>query len=187
MPSSPCHSLTIGAASLSTSYEAKSGDGPLRAGALPAPSSAPVHLREHPKPLHRSSGDCLLHHGRPTLTMHRDLPAELPLMPKLGMEYYQVFPECWTGARMIQVRRWCGGDAMGHESGVRMGDYSGANSLFAHTTTSTAMVSTSPSGDQDEGQRPRLLLWDGDFTDWYIEKVAPNAASTGSSCTAWTS
>lgn len=68
----------------------------------------------------------------PTLCVHTDLlERELALMPQLGVEYYQVFPGVFDWApgdpapaevdRLVQVAR-------GH--GVRMGDYSGASSVF---------------------------------------------------------
>lgn len=68
----------------------------------------------------------------PTLSFHKDLfKRELELMPEIGMEYYQVFPGIFD---------WVEGDpdpavvhelvAYGNAQGVRLGDYSGCNSVF---------------------------------------------------------
>ena len=68
----------------------------------------------------------------PTLTLHVDLlKRELALMPKLGMEYYQVFPGVFD---------WVADDPApevvqnlmdyARSLGVRMGDYSATNGLF---------------------------------------------------------
>jgi hypothetical protein len=68
----------------------------------------------------------------PTLNFHTDLlKRELALMPKIGMEYYQLFPgvfDCVPGDPDPKVVDDIVKTAKRH--GVRVGDYSGTNSLF---------------------------------------------------------
>ncbi len=69
---------------------------------------------------------------QPTLSHNIDLlRREIALMPELGMEYYQVWPGVFDSAPgdpdPATVRSLV---AFGHRRGVRLGDYSGCNSLF---------------------------------------------------------
>ena len=68
----------------------------------------------------------------PTLAFHTDLlKRELALMPKLGMEYYQVFPGAFDSVPgdpdpkvVDDIVKFA------KQHGVRIGDYSGTNSMF---------------------------------------------------------
>lgn len=68
----------------------------------------------------------------PTLSHNTGLlRREIALMPEIGMEYYQVWPGVFDSAPgdpdPATVRSLV---AFGHRRGVRLGDYSGCNSLF---------------------------------------------------------
>ncbi len=80
------------------------------------------------------SGDIIFYTQKdhPSLWMNQDLlRREIALMPRLGMEYYQVFPGVFDWGpddpRPAEVQDLV---AFSRQQGVRLGDYSGASVLF---------------------------------------------------------
>ena len=120
----------------------------------------------------------------PTLRDNTELlERELALMPKLGVEYYQVFPGVFdwgpNDPSAAQVDRLMG-VARGH--GVRMGDYSGATSVFcAHYNEYRNRL-----------DKPQWLIRNAEgqvaggycfgnpaFVDYYVGTVVPNCKRFG--------
>jgi hypothetical protein len=109
----------------------------------------------------------------PTLTMHRDiLKRELELMPKLGVEFYQVFPGVFdwgpndpSDQQVKEAMEWARGN------GVRMGDYSGCNSVFCghYNQHRNSLAGT--------GIEP--CFGSAKFVDWYSARVVPTARKYG--------
>jgi hypothetical protein len=111
--------------------------------------------------------------NQPTLTLHRDLlKRELALMPKLGVEFYQVFPGVFdwgpNDPSDNQVK-----EAMGwaKQNGVRMGDYSGCNTVFCghYNQHQNSLAGT--------GVEP--CFGSPKFVDWYSGKVTATARKFG--------
>lgn len=116
----------------------------------------------------------------PTLSYNKDLlRRDLVLMPKLGMEYYQVFPGVFdwvpgdphpdTVTRLMDFAR---------RHHVRMGDYSGAGEIFCphynnhnnHLDKPEWLI-TSKDGKHDAG----FCFGESNFVDLYINTVVENA------------
>lgn len=116
----------------------------------------------------------------PTLTYNKDLlRRDLALMPKLGMEYYQVFPGVFD---------WVPGDPhpdtvtklmeFARSHGVRMGDYSGAGEVFCphynnhnkHLDKPEWLI-TSKDGKHNSG----FCFGESKFVDLYVNTVTENA------------
>lgn len=120
----------------------------------------------------------------PTLRDHSDLlERELALMPKLGVEYYQVFPGVFDWApddpsaqeveRLMDVAR---------RNGVRMGDYSGTSSVFCPHYNEYGNSLDRPEWlIRNEHDKPAGGYCFGcpAFVDFYIEKVVPNCRRFG--------
>lgn len=119
----------------------------------------------------------------PTLTTNRDLlRRELALMPKLGMEYYQVFPGVFdwgpddpTPAMVREAMGWA------HANGLRMGDYSGANHLFCGHYNQHRNTLDHPDWRtrDEEGNALAFCFGKQEFTDFYVGKVVPTCREFG--------
>ena len=109
----------------------------------------------------------------PTLTFHRDiLKRELSLMPKLGIEFYCVYPGVFdwgpddpSDRQVKEAMDWA------RQNGVRMGDYSGCNTVFCphYNQYSNSLAGT--------GIEP--CFGNAKFVDWYAGKVASTARKFG--------
>ena len=119
----------------------------------------------------------------PTLSRNLDLlKRDLELMPKLGIEYYQVFPGIFD---------WGAGDPepavvheivqYAHEKGVRIGDYSGCNDLFCgHYNEHQNTLERPEWRMQDESENAgRFCFGDRAFIDHYITTVTTAAREFG--------
>ena len=111
--------------------------------------------------------------NNPTLTFHRELlKRELELMPKLGVEFYCVYPGVFewgpNDPSDDQVK-----EAMGwaRQNGVRMGDYSGCNSVFCqhYNQYQNSLAGT--------GIEP--CFGNAKFVDWYADRVVSTARKFG--------
>jgi hypothetical protein len=109
----------------------------------------------------------------PTLTLNRDiLKEELRLMPKLGIEFYQVFPGTFdwgpddpSEAQVREAMDWA------RENGVRMGDYSGCNAVFcAHYNQHLQSLA---------GTGIEPCFANRKFVDWYAERIVAAARKFG--------
>lgn len=121
----------------------------------------------------------------PTLSLHVDLlKRELALMPKLGMEYYQFFPGVfdWVeddpSPEAVQALM-----DYARGLGVRMGDYSGANSLFCPHYNEYRNRLDRPDwrmkakdGKSSDGA---FCFGVPEFVEHYINTVAPNSKRYG--------
>lgn len=189
-----CHSLTTGAVKLAgiERYGFDLGE--------VAAMDDYIQERYHPRfnrPMYTSScinnrftqvkGDIVFYtmKDNPTLSWDRDLlKRELALMPKLGMEYYQVFPGVFDWVEddpapeaVTEMMDYARG------LGVRMGGYSGANHLFCPHYNEY----------RNTLHRPEWLMKDKDgkiasstfcfgapeFVQYYIDTVIPNAKRFG--------
>jgi hypothetical protein len=111
--------------------------------------------------------------NQPTLTINRELlKRELRLMPRLGVEYYQVFPGVFdwgphdpSDDQVREAMDWA------RENGVRMGDYSGCNSVFCPHYNQYSN-SLAKSGVDPCFGNPK-------FVDWYAETVTTAARKFG--------
>lgn len=120
----------------------------------------------------------------PTLRDHTDLlERDLALMPKLGVEYYQVFPGVFdwgpNDPSPQEVTRLM--DAA-HRNGVRMGDYSGTSVLFCPHYNEYRNSLNRPEWliQQEDGKRVGSYCFGHPaFVDYYIEKVVPNCRRFG--------
>ena len=136
-----CHSLTIGSVRLTGTMRYGYDLGEVAA--LDAYIQERYQLRFN-RPMFTSScinnrytqvrGDVVFYTMKDNPTLSRDLgllKRELALMPKLGIEYYQVFPGVFDWVKDDPSRETVK-DMMDYARGlgVRMGDYSGANHLF---------------------------------------------------------
>jgi hypothetical protein len=111
--------------------------------------------------------------NQPTLTFHREMMKEdLRLVPKLGVEFYQVFPGVFdwgpndpSEEQVREVMGWA------RESGIRVGDYSGCNSVFCphYNQHSKSLAGT--------GVEP--CFGSPKFVDWYAERVTTAARKFG--------
>lgn len=111
--------------------------------------------------------------NHPTLMMHRDiLERELKLMPKLGVEFYQVFPGVFDWApnspsdqQVTEAVDWA------KQNGVRIGDYSGTSEVFCghYNQHRNSLAGT--------GLEP--CFGSRKFVDWYANRVASNARKFG--------
>lgn len=121
----------------------------------------------------------------PTLGRNTELlKRELALMPKLGIEYYQVFPGVFDWVpddpkpEMVK-------DLMDYAraQGVRMGDYSGTTAVFcAHYNDHNNslghpewIIQTATDGSRGVG----YCFGNAAFADYYINTVVPNAKKYG--------
>jgi hypothetical protein len=110
---------------------------------------------------------------QPTLTFHRDLlKRDLELMPKLGVEFYQVFPGVFdwgpndpSDRQVREAMDWA------RRNGVRMGDYSGCNAVFCphYNQYRKSLAGT--------GIDP--CFGNAKFVDWYAGKVTAAARKFG--------
>jgi hypothetical protein len=188
-----CHSLTVGAVRLSGRERYGSDTGEVEA------MDRYVQERFRPRferPMFVScsivnrytqvAGDTVFYTQKdhPTLWMNQDLlRREIALMPRLGMEYYQVFPGVFD---------WGTDDpspaavkdlvAYSRERGVRMGDYSGCNVLFcAHYAEYRNRL------DRPEWQMRAAngalqgthCFGCSEFVDYYLGTVARNSRQFG--------
>lgn len=109
----------------------------------------------------------------PTLSMNRDiLKEELRLLPKLGIEYYQVFPGefDWgpndpSEEQVREAMDWA------RENGIRMGDYSGCNSVFCQHYNQYSKSMATVGIEPCFGNRK--------FVEWYAGNVASTASKFG--------
>jgi hypothetical protein len=111
--------------------------------------------------------------NQPTLSSRRGLlKEELRLMPKLGIEFYQVFPGVFdwgpddpSDAQVREAMGWA------RENGVRMGDYSGCSVVFCphYNQYSNSLAGT--------GIEP--CFGNRKFVDWYAERVVSTARKFG--------
>ena len=109
----------------------------------------------------------------PTLTFHRDiLKQELSLMPKLGIEFYCVYPGVFdwgpndpSDRQVKEAMDWA------RQNGVRMGDYSGCNTVFClhYNQYLNSLAGT--------GIEP--CFGNAKFVNWYAEKVTSTARKFG--------
>ena len=119
----------------------------------------------------------------PTLSFNLDiLKRELDLMPQIGMEYYQVFPGVFD---------WVPGDpepgtvhdivAYGHARGVRIGDYSGCNSVFCAHYNEHGNTLDRPQWHMRDAQQNAGAFCFGcpEFVEYYINTVVPAAREFG--------
>ena len=93
-------------------------------------------------------------------------------MPKLGVEFYQVFPGVFdwgpndpSDEQVREAMDWA------RQNGVRMGDYSGCNSVFCphYNQYSNSLAGT--------GIEP--CFGNPKFVDWYAERVVAAARKFG--------
>ncbi len=111
----------------------------------------------------------------PTLTFNRDiLKRELKLMGDMGIEFFQVFPGVFdwgpndpSEKQVREAMHWA------RQNNVRMGDYSGCNSVFCphYAQYQNTLAGTPAEGQQCFGSRK--------FVDWYSDKVVTNARKYG--------
>lgn len=187
-----CHSLTIGATSVSGRVRHGYHEGEVEAidryvqerfpprSTRPLFSSASISNR-----FTQLEGDWVFYclQDQPSLCAHRDLlKRELALMPRLGMEYYQVFPGVFD---------WGPDDpspAMVHETvgwaranGLRMGDYSGANVLFCGHYNRHRNSLDRPEWRMldSEGNALAFCLGNEEFVDLWASKVVSTAREFG--------
>jgi hypothetical protein len=111
--------------------------------------------------------------NNPTLTFHRDLlKRELDLMRKLGVEFYCVYPGVFdwgpddpSDEQVKEAMHWA------RRNGVRMGDYSGCNSVFCphYNQHQNSLAGT--------GIEP--CFGNPKFVDWYSARVVAAARKFG--------
>ena len=121
----------------------------------------------------------------PTLSLHVDvLKRELALMPKLGMEYYQVFPGVfdWT-ADDPSPDAVQGLMDYARSLGVRMGDYSGTNYLFCPHYNEYRNRLDRPdwlmTAKDDTRAKGAFCFGAPAFVEHYINTVVPNCKRFG--------
>ena len=111
--------------------------------------------------------------NHPTLTFHRELlQRELKLMPKIGVEFYQVFPGVFdwgpndpSDEQVKEAMDWA------RQNGVRMGDYSGCNSVFCGHYNQH--------GNSLAGTGIEPCFGNAKFVDWYSARVVAAARKFG--------
>jgi len=119
----------------------------------------------------------------PTLTFNLDLlKRELALMPKIGMEYYQLFPGVFD---------WAEGEPKpetvqeivdyANDLGVRVGGYSGANHVFCPHYNEHGNTLDRPEWRMQgqEGQQGNFCFGQPEFIKYYAETVAENSREFG--------
>lgn len=120
----------------------------------------------------------------PTLTYNKDLlKRELALMPKLGIEYYQVFPGVFD---------WVPGDPhpdtvmmlmdYARHLGVRMGDYSGTGEVFCPHYNNHRNSLDKPEWrikTKDGKRNASFCFGVPEFVDFYLNTVKQNAKKYG--------
>jgi len=119
----------------------------------------------------------------PTFSRNLDLlRREIDLLPQLGMEYYQVFPGVFD---------WAPGDPdpdtvrgivdYANERGVRIGDYSGCNSVFCPHYNEHGNTLERPEWRMvDEAGNPSGFCFGSpEFADYYAKTVSEAAAAFG--------
>ncbi len=181
----PCHSVTVGSFGLTGRGRYGNDEG------LVAAFDAYVQGR-HPLRFHRPQilsasinnrytqvrGDIIFYtmKDHPSLSFNTELmKRELELMPKLGVEYYQLFPGPFD---------WVEGDpapervdeivSYGRKHGVRVGDYSGANVLFCAHYNDHRNSLQRPEWEMvsDQGPMPgRFCFGHPEFVKYYRDKV----------------
>ena len=187
-----CHSLTLGAAHLSSEIRYGRDTGEVQAMDRYVQLRRPQRF-EHPMfvsasinnryTMPRAGMVWYTYKDHPTLSFHTDLlKRELDLMSEIGMEYYQVFPGIfdWVPAdpdpnTVHEIVKY------GNARGVRIGDYSGCNDVFcAHYNEHSNRL-----------DRPEWLMKDPagntsgfcfgcpEFVEYYINTVVPAARKFG--------
>jgi hypothetical protein len=122
--------------------------------------------------------------GNPTLSFNIDLlKREIDLMPRIGMEYYQIFPGVFDyvpdDPTPDQIDAAVG-YAKKHR--VRMGDYSAPNSLFCPHYNEYRNKLDRPEWltVYAEGKsESNFCLGDSDFVDYYIDTIVTNCKRYG--------
>ncbi|MHC1764459.1 MAG: hypothetical protein AB9869_09145 [Verrucomicrobiia bacterium] len=120
----------------------------------------------------------------PTLWMNQDLlRREIALMPRLGMEYYQVFPGVFDWGpddpSPAEVRDLV---AYSRKQGVRIGDYSGASVLFCAHYAEYRNRLDRPSWQTrtaDGRMQGTYCFGNREFVDYYSGKVVENCRQFG--------
>jgi hypothetical protein len=188
-----CHSLTVGATSLAGHARYGFDDGEVEA------MDTYVQTRFKPRfdrPMFVScdinnrytqlDGRTIFHtmYDHPTLGFNLDLlRRELRLMPRIGMEYYQVFPGVFDWVqddpKPSDVR-----DVVRHANrqGVRIGDYSGTSSVFCTHYNEYGNTLDKPEWRIiEENGSPSGAFCFGccEFADYYGKTVADNCRKYG--------
>lgn len=119
----------------------------------------------------------------PTLTMNRELlRRELRLSARLGLEYYQVFPGVFDwgpddpSPEMVrEAVEWA------RDEGLRMGDYSGANTVFCGHYNQHRNALDRPEWRMIDanGNPGAFCLGHPDFVDYYADVVARTCRKFG--------
>jgi hypothetical protein len=123
--------------------------------------------------------------NQPTLRFNRELlRRDLKLMPKLGMEYYQVFPGVFDWAPDDPAPQTVQEDMhYARHQGVRMGDYSASNYLFCPHFNEYENSLDRPEWrilDQDaQSVGNPFCFGKADFVSFYIETVVQNCRRFG--------
>ena len=121
----------------------------------------------------------------PTLNFNLDLlKRELALMPKLGIEYYQVYPGVFDWVKDDPQREIVKEMmAYARNLGVRVGDYSGANYLFCphyneyrNHLDRPDWLMTAKDGKGSDGA---FCFGAREFVQYYIDTVVPNCKEYG--------
>ncbi len=115
----------------------------------------------------------------PTLSFHTDLmKREFELMPRLGMEYYQVFPGVFDWVPddpdRDTVRELV---AFANKNSVRVGDYSGCNAVFCGHYNEYGKGLDQPDWRMRDVEENMGGFCFGcpDFVKYYTDTVVPNA------------
>ena len=111
------------------------------------------------------------------------LERELALMPKLGVEYYQVFPGIFDwGPNDPDEKEVDRLMAVARSNHVRMGDYSGASGVFCphyneyrNSLNKPEWLIRGPDGQPSGG----FCFGSKDFVDWYAQRVTATCKRFG--------
>lgn len=181
-----CHSLTLGATRLTGIARYSYDDGEVRAmdryiqERFPVRFERPMFVSASIVNRYTQVSDTVFYtmKDHPTLRDNTDLlERDLALMPKLGMEYYQVFPGVFDWGpddpSPQQVDHFM---EVARQHGVRMGDYSGTNRLFCWHYNEYNYRLDKPEWrikGNDKRRNPGFCFGHPDFVDYYIDKVVP--------------
>lgn len=187
-----CHSLTIGATSLTGRARYGFDDGEVEA------MDSYIQERFQPRfdrPMYATAcinnrytqldgkGVFYTMADHPTLGFNLDLlRREIALMPELGIEYYQLFPGVFDWVpddpKPSDVREIV---SYANKHGVKIGDYSGTNSLFCghYNEYGNSLAKPEWRTTGADGGAGGFCFGCPEFVDHYINTVVPNSKKYG--------